>query len=69
MDSVPRAEITKRVKAWSGGDSAARERLILLVYKELHQLANTRRAAQDWRSSCQGNAAAGGGLLEGANVQ
>lgn len=32
-------EITKLLKAWSGGDSAALDRLIPLVYKELRYLA------------------------------
>jgi RNA polymerase sigma factor (TIGR02999 family) len=33
------AEITKLLKAWSGGDSEARDRLIPLVYQELRHLA------------------------------
>lgn len=33
------ADITKLLKAWSGGDSEARDRLIPLVYRELHHLA------------------------------
>ena len=33
------ADITKLLKAWSGGDSEARDRLIPLVYKELRHLA------------------------------
>jgi len=32
-------EITKLLKAWSGGDAAAQEQLIPLVYRELRQLA------------------------------
>ena len=32
-------EITKLLKAWAGGDAAAQERLIPLVYKELRYLA------------------------------
>ena len=36
-------EITRLLKAWSGGDSAAREQLIPLVYRELRQLAGRYR--------------------------
>lgn len=35
--------ITALLKAWSGGDPAAQERLIPLVYKELHRLAQRYR--------------------------
>ena len=33
-------EITKLLKDWSGGDSTARDRLIPLVYDQLHRLAH-----------------------------
>ena len=33
------ADITRLLKAWSAGDSEARDQLIPLVYKELHHLA------------------------------
>src|SRR5215203_1201842 len=33
-------EITKLLKDWSGGDSTALDRLIPLVYEELHRLAH-----------------------------
>jgi RNA polymerase sigma factor (TIGR02999 family) len=36
-------EITGLLKAWSSGDAAAQERLIPLVYKELHRLARRYR--------------------------
>jgi len=36
-------EITQLLKAWSAGDSAAQERLIPLVYKELRHLASRYR--------------------------
>jgi RNA polymerase sigma factor (TIGR02999 family) len=36
-------DITLLLKAWSDGDSAAQERLITLVYKELRQLARRYR--------------------------
>jgi RNA polymerase sigma factor (TIGR02999 family) len=36
-------DITLLLKAWSAGDSAARERLIALVYKELRHLARRSR--------------------------
>lgn len=37
------ADITGLLKAWSGGDAEAQERLIPLVYKELHRLAKRYR--------------------------
>ena len=40
---MPGGEITKLLKAWSGGDAAAQERLIPLVYRELRQLAGRYR--------------------------
>jgi RNA polymerase sigma-70 factor, ECF subfamily len=40
MNPVPSAEITGLLKAWSGGDQAALERLTPLVYRELHQMAH-----------------------------
>ncbi len=36
-------DITGLLKAWSGGDAEAQERLIPLVYKELHRLARRYR--------------------------
>jgi RNA polymerase sigma factor (TIGR02999 family) len=39
MDSAAPGKITALLKAWAGGDSAAQERLIPLVYKELRHLA------------------------------
>ena len=39
MDQPPSAEITGLLRAWSGGDQAALERLTPLVYKELRRLA------------------------------
>ena len=36
-------DITRLLKAWSGGDSAAQEQLIPLVYKELRHLATRYR--------------------------
>ncbi len=38
MDSSP-SEVTQLLIAWSNGDQAARERLISVVYEELHRLA------------------------------
>jgi len=37
------ADITGLLKAWSSGDAAAQDRLIPLVYKELHRLARRYR--------------------------
>jgi len=36
---APSAEITALLKAWSGGDAAALERLAEQVYPELHRMA------------------------------
>lgn len=41
--AVGERDITGLLKAWSDGDSTAQERLISLVYKELHQLAKCYR--------------------------
>jgi RNA polymerase sigma-70 factor (ECF subfamily) len=40
MDELPPAEITVILKAWAGGDPAALERLVPLVYKELKRMAH-----------------------------
>jgi RNA polymerase sigma factor (TIGR02999 family) len=39
---APAADITRILKAWSGGDAAALEQLAPLVYRELHRLARQR---------------------------
>ncbi len=40
MKTPPTKEITRLLSAWSKGDRAALERLIPVVYQELHKLAN-----------------------------
>lgn len=40
IEPGPSREITKLLKDWSGGDSTALDRLIPLVYEELHRLAH-----------------------------
>lgn len=39
MGSAGAGDITRLLKAWTGGDTSAQERLMPLVYSELHQLA------------------------------
>jgi len=39
MDQASREEVTGLLQAWSGGDQAALEKLMPLVYAELHRLA------------------------------
>jgi RNA polymerase sigma factor (TIGR02999 family) len=39
MDSPAPSEVTQLLIAWSDGDQAARERLMSVVYEELHRLA------------------------------
>ena len=39
MDSSAPADVTQLLIAWSDGDQAARERLMSVVYEELHRLA------------------------------
>lgn len=39
MDPSAPADVTQLLIAWSSGDQAARERLISVVYEELHRLA------------------------------
>ncbi len=41
MAGVPSHEVTQLLQAWSGGDRAALDRLIPLVYEELHKLAHS----------------------------
>lgn len=48
MTTASPHEITELLKAWSGGNQAALERLIPLVYEELHRLAK-RHLAGEWR--------------------
>jgi RNA polymerase sigma factor (TIGR02999 family) len=40
MDAIPSAEITVLLKAWAGGDQAALERLVPMVYGELRRMAH-----------------------------
>ena len=39
MDTPPRADVTRLLVAWSGGDASAAEQVMPLVYEELRQLA------------------------------
>lgn len=39
MSSVPATEITGLLQAWSGGDTGALERIVVLVYPELRRIA------------------------------
>ncbi len=41
MAGVPSHEVTQLLRAWSAGDHAALDRLIPLVYDELHRLAHS----------------------------
>jgi RNA polymerase sigma factor (TIGR02999 family) len=40
MDQLPSPDITLILKAWAGGDEAALERLVPLVYNELRRMAH-----------------------------
>jgi len=40
MTGPSRGEVTQLLRAWSGGDESAFEKLVPLVYEELHQLAH-----------------------------
>lgn len=46
MRPVPPAEVTELLRRWSGGDVAARESLVPLVYDELRRLARYYLASQ-----------------------
>lgn len=39
LSSLPRDEITRLLRAWSGGDASALPQLVEAVYPELHQIA------------------------------
>ena len=40
LDSAPGLEVTGLLQKWSGGDAAALERLVVLVYPELRRIAS-----------------------------
>ena len=46
MRTPPSADVTKLLQAWSAGDTQARERLIPIVYNELHGMARRYMAAE-----------------------
>jgi len=48
MDAPTPSQITQLLRDWRGGDSAALERLIPLVYEELHLIAS-RHMSREWR--------------------
>jgi len=48
MEKPAAQEITRLLHAWRGGDKDAVDRLIPLVYEELHTLAS-RQLANEWR--------------------
>ena len=39
MSSAPATDVTGLLRAWSGGDREARERILTLVYPELRKIA------------------------------
>ncbi len=45
MTQASREEVTGLLQAWSGGDQGALEKLMPLVYAELHRLAKRSWAA------------------------
>jgi RNA polymerase sigma-70 factor (ECF subfamily) len=45
-ETLPPVELTRMLKAWSDGDSAALERLTPVVYAELHRLARCHLAGE-----------------------
>jgi RNA polymerase sigma factor (TIGR02999 family) len=56
MNSAPSAEITGLLKAWTGGDQLALERLTPLVYDELRKLARKYMAKERTGDSMQATA-------------
>jgi RNA polymerase sigma factor (TIGR02999 family) len=46
MRTLPSADVTKLLVAWSAGDTQARERLIPIVYDELHRMARRYMATE-----------------------
>ena len=56
MEPGPSAEITGLLKAWAGGDSAALERLMPLVYDELRRRARRYMANQGTGNTLQATA-------------
>ena len=46
LNGISAADVTRLLKAWSGGDSKALERLTPVVYNELHRLAQCQMAGE-----------------------
>ena len=46
MESRSSVELTRMLKAWSGGETSALERLTPIVYAELHRLARRNMAGE-----------------------
>jgi RNA polymerase sigma-70 factor (ECF subfamily) len=51
--SVPRHEITQLLNRWANGDKSALDRLMPLVYLELHELAKRYMSDQDYYHTLQ----------------
>jgi RNA polymerase sigma-70 factor, ECF subfamily len=66
------AEVTRMLKAWSGGDESALDRLTPIVYAELHRIARRHMAQERDRHLLQPSALVNEAfvrLLEGAPVE
>lgn len=46
MQNLSKVELTRMLKAWSGGDASALDRLTPIVYAELHRLARRNLAGE-----------------------
>jgi hypothetical protein len=53
MDRPSTAEITVLLKAWTGGDAAALDKLIPLVYGELRRVARKYMRKEGRAASCR----------------
>jgi RNA polymerase sigma factor (TIGR02999 family) len=69
MPSLPPVEVTQLLHAWSGGDRAALDQLMPLVYGELHQLAQHYLRGERQDHSLQTTALVNEAYLRLVNVQ
>ena len=69
MTEVPAHEVTRLLQAWSEGDEGALQKLIPLVYKELHRLARRYMAGESPGHTLQTSALVNEAYLRLVDVQ
>ncbi|HLN00824.1 MAG TPA: sigma-70 family RNA polymerase sigma factor [Bryobacteraceae bacterium] len=69
MSSVPTTEITGLLQAWSGGDTDALERIVVLVYPELRKIAKRCLASERTGHTLQATALVNEAYLRLIDIQ